>query len=313
MEQPQAPSESVEYPPIHQQTTGPEETFVDRVCELSGLQREKAAKAASIVVCALEQHLVGGEARKLEAELPAMLQGLLTECEREAGEKALRFGRAEFFQRVARDLDMPGRRVGPIVTGVFTAVRELISGAEARDVANQLPEDLKQLWEYPHFRSQAPEIHGVEHRRMGDPASPELRVKRSESRATNTYKDFLEDLMNIGNLDADEAEAAAVSVVCALEQRIHAQEAKDLNAQLPLKLAELLYRCERHAGKPLRFDLNGLYDMVAEDLQVDRESAVPLVHFVFCALRGRVSEGEAADVASQLPEDIKDLWWGAET
>ena len=290
----------------------PEEIFLDRIVEISGLDREKAARAASVVLCELERHLTGGEAGKLESELPDQFRDLLRECEREAGEKALRFDRSEFFQRVARQLDMPGRRVGPVVTGTLTAVREHISIEEARYVANQLPEDLKRLWEHPGWFSRAPELDGVEHRRLGDPTLPELAIKRHESRTTNSYLRFLEDLMDIGNLEADEAEAAAVSVLCALEQRISANEAQDLNSELPVKLRELLFRCDRHQEKPLRFDLDTLYDMVADDLQVNRESVVPVVHFVFCAVRQRISEGEAADVAAQLPRDIASVWLGAE-
>ena len=49
---------------------------------------------------------------------------------------------------------------------------------------------------------------------------------------------------------------------------------------------------------------------VAEALRCDRQRAASVIFAVFQELRHRLTEGEAADVASQLPTSLKRLWSG---
>jgi len=135
------------------------------------------------------------------------------------------------------------------------------------------------------------------------------REQRSETRRNQTYKAFLRNLMVIGSMNEEEAERAAVSVLCVLEQRLFGEEAAHLEAQLPGKLQDLLLRCERHLGKPARkFGKDGFLQMVSEDLDVDSLEAERKIRAVFTAVREQVSEGEIEDVIGQLPTDLRELW-----
>lgn len=135
------------------------------------------------------------------------------------------------------------------------------------------------------------------------------REQRSETRRNQTYKAFLRNLMVIGSMNEEEAERAAVSVLCVLEQRLFGEEAAHLEAQLPGKLQDLLIRCERHVGKPAsKFGKDGFIQMVSEDLEVDSLEAQKKIRAVFTAVRDQVSEGEIEDVIGQLPVDLRGLW-----
>ncbi len=135
------------------------------------------------------------------------------------------------------------------------------------------------------------------------------REQRSETRRSQTYKAFLRNLMVIGSMNEEEAERAAVSILCVLEQRLFGEEAAHLEAQLPGKLQDLLLRCERHLGKPAsRFGKDGFIQMVSEDLGVDSVEAEKKIRAVFSAVREQVSEGEIEDVIGQLPTDLRELW-----
>lgn len=136
-----------------------------------------------------------------------------------------------------------------------------------------------------------------------------LRQQRRESRATNTYKTFIDKLKTLADMPGADLEAAAASVLCALEQRLTSEEAFDLESQLPSKLRELLKRCDRHQmTEPRKFGLHEFYEKVASDLSIERDQAVPLVRAVILAVKYQISQGEAEDVEAQLPGDLKQIW-----
>ena len=135
------------------------------------------------------------------------------------------------------------------------------------------------------------------------------RAERSEQRRNQTFAAFLTYLRRVGSISEELAERAAVAVLCALERRINPGEAKDLQAQLPAKLRELVVRCDTHSGvRPHTLDRPEFIAMVAEDLAVAPDRAEKLILSVFHALRAQVSEGEARQVEGQLPPDLRALW-----
>ena len=137
----------------------------------------------------------------------------------------------------------------------------------------------------------------------------ERREQRREMRRNQTYKAFLSSLAAIGSMSEDEAESAAVSVLCLLEQRLFGEEAAHLEAQLPGKLRDLLMRCERHIGKPAsKFGKEIFIQRVSEELGVNAIEAEQKIRAVFSAVREQVSEGEVEDVMGQLPTDLRELW-----
>lgn len=137
----------------------------------------------------------------------------------------------------------------------------------------------------------------------------ERRKLRHETRTSQTYKDFIKRLDERGGMSPHTAEQAAVSVLCAVEARIFGEEAKDLEAQLPRKLTELLHTCERHEGPPPeKFGRAEMLQRVGQDLALNPDAVEPVVRAVLAVIRERISEGEAEDVMNQLPHDIRDLW-----
>ena len=135
------------------------------------------------------------------------------------------------------------------------------------------------------------------------------RTERSEQRRNQTFASFMTYLRRVGSISEELAEKAAVAVLCSLERRIHPDEAKDLEAQLPAKLRDLVRRCDTHAGiRPHKIDRPEFVAMVAEELGVPADRAERLILAVFHALRAQVSEGEARQVEGQLPPDLRSLW-----
>lgn len=135
------------------------------------------------------------------------------------------------------------------------------------------------------------------------------RQLRHESRTSQTYAAFLKRLCERGGMSPHTAEQAAVSVLCALEQRIFGEEARDMEAQLPRRLVDLLHRCERHEGPPRKkFGREEMLNMVGSDLSLNPDAVEPVVRAVMSTLQDQISEGEAEQVMNQLPADIRDLW-----
>jgi uncharacterized protein (DUF2267 family) len=135
------------------------------------------------------------------------------------------------------------------------------------------------------------------------------RAERREQRHNQTFAEFMTYLRRVGQISEEVAEQSAVAVLCALERRILPDESKDLESQLPLKLRELVRRCDTHAGiKQHKIDRAAFVAMVADDLGVSPERAEHLVLSVFHALRAQVSPGEARQVEGQLPPDLRSLW-----
>ena len=131
----------------------------------------------------------------------------------------------------------------------------------------------------------------------------EERAARHESHAATTYHAFLRDLQRIGGLREDLAERSAVAVLSVLERRVLPGGARHLEAQLPSKLRELLV----HSAQS-RFGRVAFLRMVAGELGIEPEAAEPIVRAVFRAVRAKISDGEARDVAAELPGDLAELW-----
>lgn len=144
------------------------------------------------------------------------------------------------------------------------------------------------------------------------PASPDLerrRAQRHEARTGQTYHAFLKVLAGFGKLDLAQAEQAATSVLCLLERRIMAEEAHDLEAQLPRKLVALVQRCSAHSqDKTLHLHREQFVREIARELSLSELEAEARIRAVFLALRAQVSPGEIDQVEGQLPRDMRDLW-----
>jgi uncharacterized protein (DUF2267 family) len=158
--------------------------------------------------------------------------------------------------------------------------------------------------------TQAPEVNARQGTAQRDVPMEVRRAQRREARTSQTYAAFIKHLCERGGMSPSVAEQAAVSVLCAIEQRIFGEEARDLEAQLPQKLTELLVRCERHESgpPPRKFGRAEMLRMVGEDLSLAPEAVEPVIRAVLNAIRDQVSEGEVEQVMRQLPHDLRDLW-----
>jgi uncharacterized protein (DUF2267 family) len=106
----------------------------------------RGTDAAAAVLCVLAQRLSRGEARDLVAGLPESLRPRVQACARHRGERGEAFDYDEFRRRVAAHLDISEPDAEDTARAVFAAVRRTLPLKEQRDIIDQLPRDLEQLW-----------------------------------------------------------------------------------------------------------------------------------------------------------------------
>lgn len=133
--------------------------------------------------------------------------------------------------------------------------------------------------------------------------------QRHLSRSASSYAAFLESLQTHGFASRDEAEQAAVAVLCALEQRLSEEAGFKLESQLPSLLAELLIGCERPAQVSARDIGKQEFLMLVEERFSDpSRDAEDAAQRVFAAVAEQVSVGELHKLMQQLPEELRELW-----
>ena len=112
-----------------------------------------------------------------------------------------------------------------------------------------------------------------------------------------------------GNRDRELAERATAAVFHALRDRLTPEEADQLAAQLPRELRQLWDQGAREGRVPTKLHLPEFLERVKDraDLPSAKEARW-MTLAVFAALKEHVSPGESADVWSQLPKDLKELW-----
>jgi uncharacterized protein (DUF2267 family) len=117
------------------------------------------------------------------------------------------------------------------------------------------------------------------------------------------------------------AQDATMIVLSLLSHRLTPEEARDVSEQLPRDLRQLWnsdtwitnfltlsgqrqlkYRKKEELYSQIRNEID------KRQLQVGPEQ---LARAVFHTLKEQISEGEAQDIAAQLPEDIEQLWLAA--
>lgn len=107
---------------------------------------EDVERATVAVLCTLVQRLSGGEAEELLAELPGELHELLAKCEPHRQHAAEHFDAAEFHRRVGERLGLGVDEAARVTRAVLAAARRFVSELEAKQVAAQLPHELKEPW-----------------------------------------------------------------------------------------------------------------------------------------------------------------------
>lgn len=102
----------------------------------------------------------------------------------------------------------------------------------------------------------------------------------------------------------DVAERASRATLETLGQRLPADEAEDLAAQLPPPLAAFL---QHTAAQDEEFPVAEFYERVAELGDLDPEESEDLAKAVLAVLDDAVSAGQVTDLISTLPADYGDL------
>lgn len=130
-------------------------------------------------------------------------------------------------------------------------------------------------------------------------------------------KAFIKKVAERVGCDERRAEALTFAVFQELRDRLTRREALDVDAQLPAglkRLWEFLDRPGRHVRKLHEPQFVGEVRLIASlPDEAEAERAVVSVFATLQELLGSPTgmEGEAWDVMSQLPKDLKKLWLGA--
>jgi uncharacterized protein (DUF2267 family) len=109
------------------------------------------------------------------------------------------------------------------------------------------------------------------------------------------------------------AEELAEAVFCALSGRLSSGTARDLFEQLSPEVRELFTSCRAHPKRDAGArDKNDFYLDVAEHLDIDEErDARRVLHGVFAALHGQITDGVASQIAAELPSELEATWTAA--
>jgi uncharacterized protein (DUF2267 family) len=107
---------------------------------------------------------------------------------------------------------------------------------------------------------------------------------------------------------------ATAAVLHALRDRLTAEEADQVFAQLPIELKEVWAEGEEAEREPVKMSREQFYDRVMQRAGLSsRRQTRWLVLAVLAALKEQITPGEAEDVMAQLPKDLKEIWTEAQT
>lgn len=107
----------------------------------------------------------------------------------------------------------------------------------------------------------------------------------------------------------DDARTATRAVLQTLRDRLTKEEASQAAAQLPRELKRMWQSGEITGRRPLKLHRRDFYEtvMTRGALTTVRKAELA-TDAVFAALKDQLSDGEADDIVSQLPRDLKSIW-----
>jgi uncharacterized protein (DUF2267 family) len=121
-----------------------------------------------------------------------------------------------------------------------------------------------------------------------------------------THDQFVGQVQNRGHMDSRaDAERATRATLETLAERLAGGEAEHLAAQLPREIGEHLRRSKGDDFE--RLSLDDFYHRVSEREASELPEAAHHAKAVISVLREAVSEGEFADIETQLPEEFSHL------
>jgi uncharacterized protein (DUF2267 family) len=116
-------------------------------------------------------------------------------------------------------------------------------------------------------------------------------------------------LVEAGRPSLADAKRVTAAVFHALRDRLTPAEADQAAAQLPRPLKLLWWQGEADGRRPVKMHRAAFYERVRSEagLASERETRQAIVA-VFAALKAQLSPGEAEDILTQLPRDLKSVW-----
>ena len=136
-------------------------------------------------------------------------------------------------------------------------------------------------------------------------------ARRRASRLDASYRRFVNEFRTESTLPSvDQADTALTIVLSALVRRLTADEAKDLIAQLPLRIGERLRGLPPGPDKSITAE--GILAELSERLGVESVRAIEVLDAVVKTLDANVSAGQMQDVRHQLPKDLRSVFAPAE-
>jgi uncharacterized protein (DUF2267 family) len=128
--------------------------------------------------------------------------------------------------------------------------------------------------------------------------------------------EFLKEIETRSGLPRDQAYKAAIAVFQELHDRLSAREADDLAAQLPGEFKRMWHSLDAPGRDVRRTHERDFIRHIADTVEIDETRAERSLMATFKALQVLLNspsgqDGEAWDVFSQLPKDLKQLWLSA--
>ncbi len=126
-------------------------------------------------------------------------------------------------------------------------------------------------------------------------------------------KNFVEKVGKYSEIeDPEEIENLIRIVFYLLSARLTIREGEELKAQLPKDLKAVWDEVKETKVDVIKFSKKEFLERVKADGKLnDIKDAEIVVNAVFKSLKELISEGEARDVAAQLPLGLKEMWINA--
>jgi uncharacterized protein (DUF2267 family) len=134
--------------------------------------------------------------------------------------------------------------------------------------------------------------------------------ERKTGPAVVTAREIMEQVRNSGTLPHGVTELeAVVAVMCTLNQRLSASQARALCKDLPSILQPVLDPCVfDRPEEPEEFDGEELARRVATELACEPAQIEDIISVVLTAVIPALSAATVKAVAAQLPADVRALW-----
>lgn len=249
-----------------------------------------AEDAVAAVMCVLTERLTAGGAHELVGAIPRPVRRRFESCAlHREGKRTMRANRAEFLAMVADHLGVTPAHAELVSSAVFTAIRAELPGEVIMAIAAQLPRGLKELW-------------------LGPPISaPDLDVEIAPEDSRQAIEN---DLARRARLPSGVRPAQAFSgVMCTFARRLSGGAVRDVMLGFPLVVRQLLEHCAAHEGEYAEiFGRDRLIRDIGEHLRTNEDDTRRIVGEVLRSAKRVLPQQTIAEIESQLPPDLVELW-----